>query len=122
VILLDTNAVIWLELRHRRARPLLAGRLQLHISPATVLELRFLEESGRIRLHNRDAASIAIDDRWTLDDPPAAAWFDRALDLTWTRDPFDRLLAAHALLRGWRMATADPVIQEQLGARHTLAL
>ena len=79
-------------------------------------------ESGRIRLHNRDAASMAIDDRWALDDPPAAAWFDRALDLTWTRDPFDRLLAAHALLRGWRMATADPVIQEQLGARHTLAL
>jgi PIN domain nuclease of toxin-antitoxin system len=27
------------------------------------------------------------------------------------RDPFDRLLIAHAVLRGWEMATTDPVIR-----------
>jgi PIN domain nuclease of toxin-antitoxin system len=122
VILLDTNALLWLDRGHKRARPLTAGRLRLHVSPATVLELRFLEESGRIRLPNRDAGGIAIDDRWTLDDPPAAAWFETALELVWTRDPFDRLLAAHARLRGWRLATSDPTLLEALGPRYSLAL
>ena len=122
MILLDTNALIWLERRHPRARPLTGGRLRLYLSPASLLELRFLEECGRIRLANRDAAAIAIDDRWTLDDPPAAAWFECALDLGWTRDPFDRLLAAHARFRGWRLATADPALLEALGPRHSLAL
>jgi PIN domain nuclease of toxin-antitoxin system len=50
-----------------------------------------------------------------LDDPPAAAWFDRALELAWTRDPFDRLLVAHAQLRGWRLATADSDLIDRLG-------
>jgi PIN domain nuclease of toxin-antitoxin system len=120
VILLDTNALIWLERRDRRARRLTADRLQLHVSPASILELRFLEECGRIRLSNRDAAAIAVDERWTLDDPPAAAWFEAALDMAWTRDPFDRLLAAHARLRGWRLATSDSALAQALGARHSL--
>jgi PIN domain nuclease of toxin-antitoxin system len=122
VILLDTNALIWLERGHRRARPLSDGRRALYVSPATLLELRFLEETGRIRLPDRDAAALAIDDRWALDDPPAAAWFQVALDLPWTRDPFDRLLAAHARLRGWRLATSDPTLLEALGPRYGIAL
>jgi PIN domain nuclease of toxin-antitoxin system len=122
VILLDTNAVIWLDRGHARTRALARGRQSLHISPATLLELQFLEEAGRIRLARGDAEAIAIDDRWTLDDPPAAAWFAIALDLAWTRDPFDRLLAAHARLRGWRLATADSAVLAGLGPRHSLEL
>ena len=56
----------------------------------------------------------------SLDDPPAAAWFARALDLGWTRDPFDRLIVAHARLRGWRLATADTGLLERLSEAEPL--
>jgi PIN domain nuclease of toxin-antitoxin system len=121
VILLDTNALIWLDHAHPRARAL-ARTGPLHISPATLLEIQILQEAGRLRLRNGDAHAIASDDRWVLDDPPAAAWFAVALDLTWTRDPFDRLIAAHAQVRGWRLATADAMLLEKLGPRRTLEL
>ena len=122
VILLDTNALIWLINQTQRVRPLLKQRRGLYISPASLLELQFLGEAGRIRLSERDVNTLADDDRWMLDDPPAAAWFATAAHLGWTRDPFDRLLAAHAQFRGWRLATGDRSLLEQLGPRHSIEL
>ena len=122
VILLDTNALIWLDLAHPRSRPLTRIKTALYVSPATLLELQFLSEANRIRLTRGDAHGLASDDRWLVDDPPAAAWFAEAIDLNWTRDPFDRLIAAHALLRGWRVATGDTRLLQALGARRTLEL
>jgi PIN domain nuclease of toxin-antitoxin system len=122
VILLDTNAVIWLDQSHRRARALTRATSSLYVSPATLLELQFLEEAGRIRLPDQGPRAFALDERWTVDDPPAAAWFTAAFDLTWTRDPFDRLIVAHAAYRGWRLATADAALLDALGPRQTLAL
>jgi PIN domain nuclease of toxin-antitoxin system len=57
-----------------------------------------------------------------LDDPPAVDWFGRALDIGWTRDPFDRLLVAHAALRAWRLATGDVPLLERLGAGRTVEI
>jgi PIN domain nuclease of toxin-antitoxin system len=122
VILLDTNAVIWLDQGHPRSRPLTRIKSALYVSPATLLELQFLAEANRIKLPHGDAQSLASDGPWLLDDPPAAAWFAEAIDLNWTRDPFDRLIAAHAQLRGWRVATGDSRLLERLGARRTFAL
>ena len=115
VILLDTNALIWVEQAHARTWRLTAGGRRLYISPATLLELQFLHEAGRIRL-KATVQSIVDDDRWIVDDPPAVSWFLQALDLTWTRDPFDRLLVAHARVRGLRLATSDANLIERLGA------
>jgi PIN domain nuclease of toxin-antitoxin system len=123
MILLDTNALIWIEQGHARTRALARGRSRLYISPASILELRFLEEAGRIRFKKATLADITHrDDLWMLDDPPAAEWFDEALDLGWTRDPFDRLIVAHARLRGWPLATADTHLSEHLSAREIVAL
>jgi PIN domain nuclease of toxin-antitoxin system len=122
LILLDTNALVWLEHGHRRALPL-RGRRRLYVSPATLLEIQFLVELGRARLREDSTVADLVDDeRWLLDDPPAAAWFERALSLGFTRDPFDRLLVAHAALRGWRLATGDRDLIERLGAARCLAL
>jgi PIN domain nuclease of toxin-antitoxin system len=107
VILLDTHAVIWLEQRHRRTAAFARRATELYVSPASVLELQFLAEAGRIRLRASTARTLLDEGPWPLDDPPAAAWFGRACEVGWTRDPFDRLLVAHAGLRGWRLATAD---------------
>lgn len=122
LILLDTHVLIWLDQAHPRANSLARGGRPMYISPATLLELQFLEESGRLRLPKGNPQVLAVDDRWVLDDPPAASWFAIALELSWTRDPFDRLIAAHARLRGWRLATADEVLLKGLGARHTVEL
>jgi len=116
LILLDTNAFIWLHLGHRRASRLLRSRRRLYVSPATLLELAFLAEAGRIRLRSGIGAAALIENEpWPIDDPPAVQWFTRAADVVWTRDPFDRLLVAHAQLRGWRLATGDGHLLRRLG-------
>ncbi len=122
MILLDTNAVIWLLQGHRRVRPLL--RLpRLYISPASILELQMLVESGRGRpLAGNAIADIAQDPRWLQDEPPSGDWFDRSMDLAWTRDPFDRLIVAHARVRGWKLATGDTRLSEHLSPRELLVL
>lgn len=123
MILLDTNAVIWSHLGHPRARPLARLGRQRYVSPATVLELQLLVEIGRLTLVRNASVSDLIDEGdWLLDDVPSAAWFEEAGALSWTRDPFDRLIAAHASLRGWRLATGDARIAERLGARRSVLL
>lgn len=122
MILLDANAVIWVVQRHRRARRL-EDVARLYVSPATILELQFLLELGRLRL--RDGLTldaVAADPRWQIDDPPSTRWFAVAAELTWTHDPFDRLVAAHARLRRWRIATGDQQLQDYLPASDVLVL
>jgi PIN domain nuclease of toxin-antitoxin system len=121
VILLDTHAFLWIERRKPRGLAVLLAGRSLFISPAMLLELQVLHEAGRFRLSGTLAA-IAHDDRWVLDEPPAGAWFIRAAEIAWTRDPFDRLLAAHAQLRGWRLATADQNTLQHLGPGGSLEL
>jgi PIN domain nuclease of toxin-antitoxin system len=121
-MLLDTSALIWLEQGHRRSRPLLRQNTGLYISPASLLELQMLNEVGRIRLDSGALDTLAQDERWALDDPPAPEWFLRSCDLSWTRDPFDRLLVGHARLRGWKLATGDRTLIHQLSARECLEL
>jgi PIN domain nuclease of toxin-antitoxin system len=121
VILLDTNAVIWIDGNHRRVRALLKQRGPFAVSPATLLELRFLDELGRIRLR-AGIAGIVEDARWQIDDPPAIDWFTAAAEQSWTRDPFDRLIAAHAILRRWRLASSDPSVLEHLRASERIVL
>ena len=122
MILLDTDALIWLAQDHRRARPL-RNLQRLHVSPASVLEVQFLVEAGRLRLSaGRSLDAITHDSRWRLDEPPTADWFLAACEFSWTRDPFDRLLAAHARLRRWRLATADDELIERLPASAVLEL
>jgi len=118
VILLDTHALLWLHQGHPRSRPLTRFAGRLHVSPASLLELQLLIEVGRLRLKAQARVTDRVEDeRWLLDDPPAVRWFERALAAGWTRDPFDRLLVAHAQLRGWRIATGDAVILERSSGR-----
>jgi PIN domain nuclease of toxin-antitoxin system len=122
VILLDTNAIIWLVKGHRRAR-VLERAPRLYLSPASILELQFLVEIGRIQLAaGASAVTLGDDPRWLLDEPPAGKWFATAAEVGWTRDPFDRLLVSHARVRGWRLATADTTLIQQLSARECVAL
>ena len=120
MILLDTNALVWLLAGHRRAQPLLRRSQRLYVSPVSMLELRFLDELGKMRFRNE--VRFEDDPRFAVDDPPALALFTAAFHLAWTRDPFDRLLVAHAQLRRWRLATADGALLERLGPSQSLEL
>jgi PIN domain nuclease of toxin-antitoxin system len=122
VILLDTNALIWLHQGHRRARPLTALR-RLFASPITILELQVLAESGRLRLRPGFTPTTAvIDQRWAIDEVPSTRWCTLATEVGWTRDPFDRLLVAHARLRGWKVATSDGALLDHLSSSESVAL
>lgn len=122
MILLDTNALIWVDAGHRRVRALLRRRDPLYVSPASLLELQFLYEAGRIRVKGDNMQWALEDTRWSVDEPPATDWFLRAVGVAWTRDPFDRLLAAHAQLRRWRVATSDANLLQNLGAAGSIEL
>ena len=122
VILLDTNALLWLDSGHKRSRPLAQWLGSLYVSPASLLEVQLLVELGRIRLRVPVADRLLDDDRWLLDDPASGDWFSAALGLSWTRDPFDRLLVAHARLRRWRLATGDRMLLERLAPAEHLEL
>jgi PIN domain nuclease of toxin-antitoxin system len=122
LILLDTNALIWLWRGHRRVRPLAtAGRL--FASPASILELQMLAESGRVALRREvTAAAALVDERWVIDEVPSTRWLSAAANVSWTRDPFDRLIVAHARVRGWKLATADRTVLAQLPSSEKIEL
>jgi PIN domain nuclease of toxin-antitoxin system len=121
VILLDTNALIWLLTGNKRIAKLPKREQRYYVSPVSLLELRFLNELGRIRFRGGDL-DISHDPRIVVDDPSAVQLFEHAWSVSWTRDPFDRLIVAHASLRGWRIATSDANIVSHLGPKATLEL
>src|SRR2546428_14187760 len=73
VILLDTNALIWLYEGHRRSRPLVRWSGRLYASPASLLEIQLLLESGRARVRPRMAVAEPPDDRSWLPDRTSPA-------------------------------------------------
>ena len=99
-----------------RAEPLRDVTARLYLSPVTLLELAYLVEVGRLQAApGGSLMDIADDPRWTLDDVPPVALFRAAIPITWTRNPFDRLLVAHTRHRRWRLATGDRHLAQQLG-------
>jgi PIN domain nuclease of toxin-antitoxin system len=119
VILLDTHVVAWLfagevDRFPSKARELLESE-ELRISPTVALELGYLHEIGRLSQPpdlvltelGRALGLRSVDA--SLDDVTR-----EALPLTWTRDPFDRLIAAHAIVQAAPLLTADETIRSHL--------
>lgn len=119
VILLDTHVVVWLFAGARDKFSAGAAHLieesPLSISPIVTLELAYLGEIGRLRA---EPTAIVEDlaSRIGLEVVPAP--FPRicaeAVKLSWARDPFDRLQAAHALVEGAPLLTKDAEILANL--------
>ncbi|OGA52467.1 MAG: hypothetical protein A3G24_28720 [Betaproteobacteria bacterium RIFCSPLOWO2_12_FULL_62_13] len=121
VVHLDTHVVCWLyegrsELLSAAAREAVEHGL-LAISPIVDLELQLLHEIGRI-LKGPSTVLPALAREIGLQ--VAATEYSRiiaaARDLSWTRDPFDRLIAAHATLAGARLVTKDRLIRKHCPA------
>jgi len=117
-VLLDTHFLLWTVLGLARLDefPWLERYRPWGVSPVSLLELQFLSEVGRLELaHAEFVESLKADPRFVLDEVPLMALVTHALPLTWTRDPFDRLLAAHSAARRTPLVTLDRRLREEHG-------
>lgn len=120
-MLLDTHFLIWITLGSPRlvGFPWIHGYAPWTVSPVSLLEIQFLAEVGRIEASGRAFEErISRDRRFLIDEVPLAALIRHSFGLSWTRDPFDRLLAAHSAARRLPLCTADRTL---LRHHHLLA-
>jgi PIN domain nuclease of toxin-antitoxin system len=115
---LDTNAVFALDRKEadifsRRAQAAIDREDDLRISPMVLLELEYLHEIKRIK---GSAAAIVNDLQAEIGlrvcDSPFPLVVHKALAERWTRDPFDRMIVAHARLYSAPLITLDRNIQD----------
>jgi PIN domain nuclease of toxin-antitoxin system len=85
------------------------------VSPIVELELTYLYEVGRVTEPARAPLS-ALEKTIGLrvSDVSAAALARAATELSWTRDPFDRMIAAQAVVADVPLVTADRTILDNL--------
>ena len=112
--LLDTHYLIWVFTNARRLKrfPWLDRYAPWRVSPVSFLEIQLLAESGRLSVRPTQLIeTVKRDPRFVLDDVVVSVIVHKTLDLSWTRDPFDRMLAAHSLARQLPFCTTDSDIQ-----------
>ena len=120
IIYLDTHIVCWLyagrveELSPRASDLIVSGRL--YISPIVELELQYLYEIEKIG-ESPDVMITTLSQEIGLNvsDLPLSEIVKAARGMTWTRDPFDRLIAAEVtLISDAQLITRDRTIREHL--------
>ena len=112
--LIDTHFLIWLVLKSRRLLEFdwLNQYRPWGVSPVSFLEIQYLAEVGRLDVRNPDfAEAVLADKRFVVDEVPLLPLIRHALGFSWTRDPFDRLLAAHSSARRVPLCTTDSTIR-----------
>jgi PIN domain nuclease of toxin-antitoxin system len=117
VICLDTQTVVFLYLGEvSKFSPAAREAIEKHdllVSPAVVLELEYLHEIGRLVPR---AAEVIVDlsDRigLTVCDLAFRTIVRQAVSEKWSRDPFDRLIVAHAKVQKASLVTRDERIRE----------
>jgi PIN domain nuclease of toxin-antitoxin system len=115
---LDTQVAVWLaEANLAKLSPKALSTVQtasLRISPMAVVELQYLYEIRRIIVPPQEIlfklnAEIGL----TVCDHPFPIIAEIAIGENWTRDPFDRLIVAHAKANGSAaLLTKDETIRE----------
>jgi len=116
---LDTNVVIWMA---DRAIDRISGAAlaaieigPVSVSPIVLLELQYLHDIGRA---TTSPDNILLDLAGlvdlTISDVSFAAVVSHSRRLTWTRDPFDRLVVGAALAEQARLVTANRLIRKNL--------
>ena len=116
---LDTNVVICL---HSGATERISARAiqqieenDLMISAMVMLELEMLSEIGRLKYDSgRIFADLSQQIGLSLCPLPMTSVIHAAVDIRWTRDPFDRIILANAIANNRApLITSDRRIQEK---------
>lgn len=115
MIYLDTHVIVWLYSGEVDRIPAKARhemeRNNLLASPVCALEVQYLFELGRIRASSRQ---ILTDLEARIGLEICGLAFDRviahALEESWTRDPFDRIIVGQARVQNAGLVTKDDEI------------
>lgn len=117
--LLDTHVVLWVytgkaERLSEKALQVIEGS-ELATSPIVELELAFLNEIGKVsdtpsQILGALASSVGL----SVEQIGFGPLCSTAAGITWTRDPFDRMLAAHAIAAELPLITKDRSLLENL--------
>lgn len=114
---LDTHAAIFLwegkvELFGASSREILEQSV-LRISPMVRLEMQFLKEVGKLKVEpDQILGALGSDLGVTSTSDPLDVLVPLAMPLSWTRDPFDRMIVATALLHQAPLITRDRRIHD----------
>lgn len=115
VIRLDTHVVLWLytgEADKLSSRAI--ESIEAHvptISPMVQLELTYLHEIGRLTISGAEVVADLVERvGLRLSDASLVAVVQAAASLSWTRDPFDRMIVADALVASADLITRDATI------------
>ncbi len=113
---LDTHVVVWLFNKNLELlSPSATAHIEadeLMISPMVLLEMQYLFEIKRVHLPAQqvlDAMHRLIG--VSLSNTGFAGVVSQALEANWTRDPFDRLIVAHAKAADAPLISRDEHIQ-----------
>jgi len=116
LIYLDTHVVVWLYANEFKKFP--ANTLKLiennpvRIAPIVLLELGYLYEIGRLQDTHQTIIEVL---KQTLElkicDLAYLQVIESAIEVTWTRDPFDRLIVAQATVNQSTLVTKDTIIR-----------
>ena len=117
MIYLDTHIIVWLyagkiEKLSEQAKELINDH-EVIISPVVRLELQYLFEIQRVT-DKANEIIFDLSDRIGLKicDKNLNTIVGGALDLSWTRDPFDRIIVANAAIDQNILVTKDQNILE----------
>lgn len=113
---LDTHIVVWLRQKElgkfsKKALENIEETDTLLISPLVELELKFLQEIGRIddtpyNIIGDLNAMIGL----KIDEISLSEIIQKGMLIEWTRDPFDRLIVAQAMAKSYPLLTKDDKI------------
>jgi len=112
IVLLDTHVLVWLytgeidKISNKAKKSI--EEYSLLVSPASILELEFLYEIKRIsKKSNQIITALQNDIGLEIEDVSARSLFLSAIKESWTRDPFDRMLVAHASINNHSLISKD---------------
>ena len=117
MIYLDTHVVAWLyqkdftRLSEDALKKIISS--DLFISPMVCLELQYLKEIKRIK-ETWEKITGYLEKKVDLKicDLPFDQIIKEAVLISWTRDPFDRIITAQAVYNNAVLITCDEVIQK----------
>lgn len=113
----DTQILIWLldtKLRKRHIRKTAHEALETSkvlVSPMVLLEIDYLREINRINLNHHQVLKILQQEiDIEIDPTPFYEITKTTPSITWTRDPFDRMIVAHSVYHQIPLITYDEKI------------
>lgn len=111
-VFVDTHVLVWRFLEPSKLSPAQAGFFQREetgflVPTIVLLEIQYLKEIGRIEVNLGDfLLTLKSEDKFRLIPFDEMVMLE-SLNLATTRDPFDRIILAHALATATKILTKD---------------